>query len=466
MKGVDSRRFRTSLPDKLDYLHGDRFLADEDKASLASLFGNTYLSRNHDNDQDNRSPRVIFFGSGFGELLITRFLVQKLNSEGFPLHWWFTVLSDSFRKKMKSGINARNLLDIHNRSIIEVLDQTRPDLLCILEHSYPFKMTTMMRLCSGWIQCPVFMLSARANREWLDRTALFGPGKKQLYKDSFKAVSYAVTDDLESARELRSFRIAEDRIIMGHSLKWHTGRQRKSIKIRSKIRDQWHMDQNRNLVVMLASIHNSEIYPLLHMLRNHNKRGDIRIILAPHISLPPLHASAVLIDLGFTYQRWSRLNERPQNDAEVILVDTYGDLATIYSAADLAYIGGGFDPQYHGHNVVEAIALRIPVIIGPDFSSFSSIVNPLLENQGIEVARDFNQLSQIFNDLLADKIRREQLARKAFQVYQEYSCTEPAELLLLREYLRSFRGYSVPSEYSSFRSRSDSSAKRNPRQAV
>ena len=436
MKNIGKTKFRSALPDTLDCLSGPLFLSDEDKKALDTWLGHN--SNNHlEVNATGRIPRIIFFGSGLGELLITRFLIRQLTKEGFRFKWWFTVISDSFRKRLKSRIASRNLLDIQNRSVLDAVARTRPDLLCVLEHSYPFKMTEMMRLCSGWAQCPVFMLSARADRSWLERTALFGPGKKQLYKDSFQSVSYAVTDDQDSAAALYSMNITPNRIIMGPSLKWHTGRRRKNAAIRSRIREYWDMGQDGGLILMLASIHNSEIYPVLRMLKNQCKRGGIRLILAPHISLPPLHASAVLIDLGFSYQRWSRMDERPHNETEVLLIDTYGDLAAIYSAADLAYIGGGFDTQYHGHNVVEAAALQVPVVIGPDFSGFKSIVKPLINNRGIEIAGDFSRLSQILNDLLSDSARREQLARRAFQVYRKYVNAEPLELQLLRKYLQS-----------------------------
>ena len=51
-------------------------------------------------------------------------------------------------------------------------------------------------------------------------------------------------------------------------------------------------------------------------------------------------------------------------EAQVLLVDTVGELAALYAAADVAFVGGSLVPV-GGHNLLEPAALGVPVITGP-----------------------------------------------------------------------------------------------------
>lgn len=57
-------------------------------------------------------------------------------------------------------------------------------------------------------------------------------------------------------------------------------------------------------------------------------------------------------------------------DFEVFIIDTIGILTKIYSAADMAYVGGGFgNPGVH--NILEPATFGVPIVIGPNYSHFA-----------------------------------------------------------------------------------------------
>jgi 3-deoxy-D-manno-octulosonic-acid transferase len=67
-------------------------------------------------------------------------------------------------------------------------------------------------------------------------------------------------------------------------------------------------------------------------------------------------------------------------DYDVLIIDTIGLLTKIYSAADIAYVGGGFKTGLH--NTLEPAVFGIPIIIGPNFSKFQE-ANELVLQKGI-----------------------------------------------------------------------------------
>jgi 3-deoxy-D-manno-octulosonic-acid transferase len=60
----------------------------------------------------------------------------------------------------------------------------------------------------------------------------------------------------------------------------------------------------------------------------------------------------------------ARLDAGDAKDADVILVDRYGILGDLYALADVAFIGGGFQPAGL-HSVLEPAAFGTPVLFGP-----------------------------------------------------------------------------------------------------
>jgi 3-deoxy-D-manno-octulosonic-acid transferase len=66
--------------------------------------------------------------------------------------------------------------------------------------------------------------------------------------------------------------------------------------------------------------------------------------------------------------------------ADVLLLDTFGELAKIYRYATVAFIGGTLVPT-GGHNPIEAAANGVPVCFGPSMSNFREIAQVFLRNE-------------------------------------------------------------------------------------
>ncbi|MDR6238049.1 3-deoxy-D-manno-octulosonic acid transferase [Aureibacter tunicatorum] len=118
--------------------------------------------------------------------------------------------------------------------------------------------------------------------------------------------------------------------------------------------------------------------------------------------------------------RYSSCNEK--NDFEthqVIVIDNFGMLSSLYGYAELAYVGGAFNKGLH--NTLEAAVFGIPVFWGDDPTNDKfQEAKDLLKSGGGVVIKDSSELSDIVNKMI-EKPELAQKAGKASRAYLEKS---------------------------------------------
>ncbi|HVO46072.1 MAG TPA: lipid IV(A) 3-deoxy-D-manno-octulosonic acid transferase [Steroidobacteraceae bacterium] len=87
--------------------------------------------------------------------------------------------------------------------------------------------------------------------------------------------------------------------------------------------------------------------------------------------------------------------------ADVLLVDTLGELLDFYAAADVAFVGGSLVP-IGGHNLLEPAALAKPILTGPHNSNSEDIARLLVCRGAAEVVNDADSLGGRVVELLSD----------------------------------------------------------------
>ena len=116
---------------------------------------------------------------------------------------------------------------------------------------------------------------------------------------------------------------------------------------------------------------------------------------------------------GVRFARRSRMasgEEAPRlpDDTPVLLVDTVGELATLYAAADVAFVGGSL-VAVGGHNLLEPAALGLPVLTGPSHFNGEEIAQLLLARGAALEVRSAQELAATLQRLLAAPQLREQI---------------------------------------------------------
>ncbi len=94
--------------------------------------------------------------------------------------------------------------------------------------------------------------------------------------------------------------------------------------------------------------------------------------------------------------------------ADVLLVDTLGELLDFYAAADVAFVGGSLVP-IGGHNLLEPAALGLPILTGPYTANSADIANLLISRGAAEVVHDAEELGGRVSMLLSDPDERDRI---------------------------------------------------------
>jgi 3-deoxy-D-manno-octulosonic-acid transferase len=143
---------------------------------------------------------------------------------------------------------------------------------------------------------------------------------------------------------------------------------------------------------------------------------DTLLILAPR---HPDRFRAVADLLNGRGLRFARRSEggAPGGAAQVILVDTVGELGALYAAADVAFVGGSLVPV-GGHNLLEPAALGIPVLTGPYYSNGKDIARLLLARSAALLVNDAQELAAAVKRLLADPVERRRVGAAGKEIVE------------------------------------------------
>ena len=126
----------------------------------------------------------------------------------------------------------------------------------------------------------------------------------------------------------------------------------------------------------------------------------LTLVLAPRHPERAEEVIALITSRGFRSVRRSAL-PGGRTARTVIVVDTVGELAQMYSLAEVVFVGGSLVPR-GGHNVLEAALRRKPVLVGPHTDNFREAASLLTTSGGAVLVNDEASLSAELRRLLAD----------------------------------------------------------------
>lgn len=144
-----------------------------------------------------------------------------------------------------------------------------------------------------------------------------------------------------------------------------------------------------------------------------NKRNDTKMIIAPHV-VTEEHLSQIISACEGKIVRYTQAETMTAEElsaADVLIIDCYGLLSSIYNYADITLVGGGYD-HTGVHNVLEAAVWDKPVVYGPNYEEYREAIG-LMKSGGGLVANDATEFSAIVDRLLTDKDYMSSASKKA-----------------------------------------------------
>jgi 3-deoxy-D-manno-octulosonic-acid transferase len=142
------------------------------------------------------------------------------------------------------------------------------------------------------------------------------------------------------------------------------------------------------------------------------------LVLAPRHPERFDKVAGIVSSLGMPLLRRSTWTAGTSVSGCVFLLDSVGELASVYALASVAFVGGSLLPGVGGHNILEPAQHGVPVLAGPNTSNFREIVRIFEHGGGITVVTADN-LAPEFRRLLGDAKERTRLGRRAHELFLE-----------------------------------------------
>ena len=117
-------------------------------------------------------------------------------------------------------------------------------------------------------------------------------------------------------------------------------------------------------------------------------------------------------DEGFSVARRSNLAIDAEPRVDVVVLDTFGELAQVYQIATVVFVGGSL-ADYGGHNILEPAVFGKPIVFGPHMHNFREIADTFLTNHAAVQVQSERELEEALRNLVADPVRRAALGAAA-----------------------------------------------------
>ena len=307
------------------------------------------------------------------------------------------------------------------------LDAIQPRLLILAETEF------WPNLLSGCFRrgIPVAVVNARiSDRSWPRYRLL-----RWLWRPFLSRLSRILAQSETDADRLKAIGCLPERVTVAGNLKFDV----RAVEEAEATRLLKALTPNLRLVVAGSTLEGEEAALLEAWPKLLEADPQLAMVLAPRHPERFGAVAALLDNSGFPWVKRSDWSSQPAgtlkplNPGQIVLLDTIGELASVYSLAAVAFIGGSLIPA-GGHNPLEPAQFGVPVVMGPHYANFRAITDDLRAHNAIRIAAK-EELAEILIELLRDRIAAAEIGERARQVFVQQAGATMRCVDALRELL-------------------------------
>ena len=240
----------------------------------------------------------------------------------------------------------------------------------------------------------------------------------------FPYIDLAIMQSERDSSRLISLGMDEGRVRVSGNLKFDRVQSHSDEKLTETFRRRFGISDESS-VVLAASTHSPEERMLTESLAL--LRRDIpgaRMIFVPRHPERFGDVIGLVKEAGFKCAVRSREDRESDCHADVVVIDSIGELGALYQLADVVFVGGSLIP-HGGQNVLEPALAARAIVTGPSTHNFSAIVEQMISRGAIcklesNDPREYPSiLADVFRNLLSDSSKRDSMGRNALAVIEE-----------------------------------------------
>ncbi|MBQ8498355.1 lipid IV(A) 3-deoxy-D-manno-octulosonic acid transferase [Chlamydia sp.] len=345
-----------------------------------------------------KGPLAWFHGASVGEVSLLVPIINKWKEE-FP-EWRFVITACS-----ESGVHTARRLYEPLGATVFVLPL---DLSCIIKPVVRSLLPNIVVFSEGdcWLHflaeakrlgAKAFLINGKLSQHSCKRFAFL----KRLGRNCFSPLDLFILQDELYKQRFMQIGISSKKIHVTGNIKIFTEKP-SSVNNRSLWRERLKLSSNDRLII-LGSVHPKDVEVWSRIAQDlHN--FSTKILWVPR-HLEKIKEHAKLLDKsGVAFGLWSQKASFQQYNS--IIMDMLGILKDVYAAADIAFVGGTFDPAVGGHNLLEPLQKDVLLMFGPHIYSQSTLAE-LLRKKEIGVSVNKETLLNVVLDLLQDEKKRQ-----------------------------------------------------------
>ncbi len=219
----------------------------------------------------------------------------------------------------------------------------------------------------------------------------------------------------ESARRLVDLGAEASRITVTGSLKFDSLELPAAVshgKPRERVLRFFRLSPNRTVIVAGSTMKGEETAVLRAFSRVKTMMPSALCVLAPRAPERFGEVDRLARDAGFVTIRRSELPIDAEPRADVVVLDSIGELAQLYQLATAVFVGGSL-VDHGGHNILEPAIFGKPIVFGPHMQNFKEIADAFLANDAALQVASERELEDVLLRLVSDPVRRARLGAAA-----------------------------------------------------
>jgi len=122
----------------------------------------------------------------------------------------------------------------------------------------------------------------------------------------------------------------------------------------------------------------------------------IKLIIVPH-EVSEENITRIKTQFGESAVCYSKINESKKSEKNILIIDSYNMLRSLYQYGYIAIVGGGFGVGIH--NVLEAATFGMPVVFGPNYERFKEATDMINLHCAFPVT-NIEEFNTIMNHLI------------------------------------------------------------------
>jgi 3-deoxy-D-manno-octulosonic-acid transferase len=183
-------------------------------------------------------------------------------------------------------------------------------------------------------------------------------------------------------------------------------------KPRERVLRFFRISPHRTVIVAGSTFRGEEAAVLRAFSRVKSTMPGALAVLAPRQPERFGEVERLARDAGFVTARRSELPIDAEPRADVVVLDSIGELAQLYQLATAVFVGGSLVDQ-GGHNILEPAIFGKPVVFGPNMQNFKEIADTFLANDAAVQVQTERELEEALLLLVTDPVRRARLGAAA-----------------------------------------------------